>query len=72
MSDTDLVQRAVGSAMPTHSHEPIPRWSYVGSLFGLGSASAIALCRRFGLDPDEQPLIGETDEGGECGASASA
>lgn len=29
------------------------RWSHVVDATGLGSQSSIALCRRFGLDPDE-------------------
>ena len=60
-TDTDLVQRAVRNAMPIRSPFPLPRWSYVGGVFGLGSTSAHELCRRFGLDPDEQPLIDEED-----------
>jgi hypothetical protein len=36
------------------------RWAVVRDLCGIGSASAKALCRRFGLDPDE--VIGGGDE----------
>lgn len=32
------------------------RWAHLGDVFGLGSTSAIALCRRFGLDPHVQVL----------------
>lgn len=31
-----------------------PRWVHVMGLFGLGSTSATALCKRFGADPDER------------------
>lgn len=43
-----------------------PRWSNVRALFGLGSTSARALCRRFGHDPDEE--MGGRSEC-ECGAT---
>lgn len=31
-----------------------PRWAIVTDVFAIGSTSARALCREFGLDPDEQ------------------
>lgn len=49
----DLVQRAVRNA--THRQRPAnhPRWVYVRDTFAVGSTVAKDLCRRFGLDPDE-------------------
>ena len=48
-SDADLVERAVRNASKPGS----PRWVAVRETFAFGSTSAHALCRRFGLDPDE-------------------
>jgi hypothetical protein len=45
----DLVERAVRNA-----RQPGPRWCAVKATFALGSTRATELCRRFGLDPDEE------------------
>ncbi|HEY4530120.1 MAG TPA: hypothetical protein VIG97_07305 [Luteimonas sp.] len=39
------------------------RWSHVMDATGLGSQSSIALCRRFGFDPDEKVGGHEEEEG---------
>ena len=45
---------------------PLPRWSVVGSTFGLGSTSATRLCREFGIDPNDELIpIPRDDDGGE-------
>ena len=49
-SDKGLVERAVRNA----SLPGQPRWVAVKRTFAVGSTSAHALCRRFGLDPDEE------------------
>lgn len=49
-TDLDLMGRAVRNA---GLHRFKPRWLQVANLFGCGSTVAMALCRRFGLDPDE-------------------
>jgi hypothetical protein len=50
--DAELVRRAV-KYVSADGEVPMPRWSYVGRLFGLGSGSARKLCRRVGENPDE-------------------
>jgi hypothetical protein len=54
--DAELLRRAVHSARDRHSRKGVkhPRWVAVMNTFGLGSSYAHALCRRYGLDPDEQ------------------
>lgn len=48
-ADAGLVERAVRNA-----HEVgRPRWATVRQTFAIGSTRASALCRRFGLDPDD-------------------
>jgi hypothetical protein len=54
--DAKLISRAVRGARPRNGR--VPRWSAVGEVFALGSTFSIQLCRRFGVDPDEQ--IGRT------------
>lgn len=54
--DAQLLERAVKSARPKRGR--VPRWSAVGDAFALGSTYSIQLCRRFGIDPDQQ--IGRT------------
>lgn len=54
--DEKLLERAVRSA---RSHEARkgqkhPRWIAVMESFSLGATFATQLCRRFGLDPDEE------------------
>lgn len=51
-SDIDLVERAV---MGTRCRPGIKaRWCHIHDAFGLGSGFSAALCRAFGLDPDEE------------------
>lgn len=47
-----MVERAVRNARP-HRTLPAPRWVAVRDVFGYGSTTSVALCRRFGLDPYE-------------------
>ena len=54
LSDEELLRRAVRNATGPGLH---PRWACVCSVFAVGSNYAQALCRRFGLDPDES--VGE-------------
>ena len=49
-----LVERAVRNAMPRELGGTEIRWSVVGDAFGLGSTYATELCRKFGLDPNDQ------------------
>jgi hypothetical protein len=52
LSDQELLKRAVQGAR-AHRAGPAPRWVAVMDTFSLGSTYAAALCRRFGLGPDE-------------------
>jgi len=54
--DEKLLERAVRNARPRKGR--VPRWAAVSDAFSLGSAFSIQLCRRFGVDPDQQ--IGRT------------
>lgn len=49
-SDMGLVERAVRNAIAVTKR---PRWVAVQDLFGTGSTTSRALCRRFALDPEE-------------------
>lgn len=40
--------------LDSHAYSGRLRWSAVSDLFGIGSTSAAALCRRHGLDPEEE------------------
>jgi hypothetical protein len=51
-SDANLVESAVRNAGRLAA-VPRPRWSHVVEALAVGSARAEELCRRFGLDPDE-------------------
>jgi hypothetical protein len=51
--DAKLLERAVRGARPNRPGRH-PRWVAVVDTFALGSTYATQLCRRFGLDPDEQ------------------
>jgi len=54
ISDAKLLQLAVsGVRNPLPGNDGRPRWSLVGDLFGLGITSSAALCRKFGVDPEE-------------------
>jgi hypothetical protein len=48
-----LIERAVRGARARVAG-PSPRWVAVMDTFGLGSTYAHDLCRKFGLDPDEE------------------
>ena len=49
----ELVVRAIRNARP-RKPGPSPRWVAVQDAFALGSTYSVALCRGFGLDPDEE------------------
>lgn len=51
--DSELMERAVRNARARKSGWH-PRWVAVMDNFHLGSTYAQQLCRRFGLDPDEE------------------
>jgi len=56
--DADLVERAVRNA---HIGRPKKvRWGHVADAFVLGSTFSWQLCKRFGLDPEEE--VGEQPE----------
>lgn len=52
IADEKLLERAVKAARPKKGRAP--RWSAVADLFAPGSTYAAQLCRRFGLDPDQE------------------
>lgn len=54
--DVDLLKVAVTCARSRRHNKGVkhPRWIAVKDLFQLGSGYAMDLCRRFGLDPDEE------------------
>ena len=54
ISDSELLNRAVRNARANHSTGKHPRWVGVSDMFALGSTYSRELCRRYGLDPDEQ------------------
>lgn len=56
MADSDLLERAVKSCRGRdyRKGQKHPRWVAVMDTFTLGSTYSHQLCRRFGLDPDEQ------------------
>ena len=51
-TEGELVWRAVRNVHGS-KRNLLQRWSLVKNVFGTGSGVAIALCRRFNLDPDE-------------------
>jgi len=63
-TDTELLKTAIEHF---DSQRRAPRWWHVASLLGLGSTSSYAICRRMGLDPNEE-IGGEVciSEGCEC------
>lgn len=73
MSDNDaqLVRNAVRNSHLHVMGGPEPRWAVVRDRLAVGSFAAIKLCRRFGVDPDEevgsQPAPGPLYLG-RCGA----
>jgi len=52
--DNELVGRAVRECRNGRGRSKVPVWAKVGDRFLLGSTYARQLCRRFGVDPDEQ------------------
>ncbi len=56
ISDEILLKRAVSSARMRSSRKGARhlRWAAVSDVFALGSTYAAQLCRRFGLDPNEE------------------
>ena len=60
-SSFDLVKRAVRNTMP-HASRRMERWVAVMDVFTIGSTSAKALCRAYGLDPHERIGRNREDE----------
>ena len=53
-NERDLIGRVMRNAQPTKTKGAgIYRWAWVSNHFGVGSTVAHALCKEFGLDPDE-------------------
>ncbi|MBO0758568.1 MAG: hypothetical protein J2P54_22185 [Bradyrhizobiaceae bacterium] len=52
LSDVELLRRAVTYTRPC-GFEVIEKWRAVATLFGVDSAVAQSLCKRFRVDPDE-------------------
>jgi hypothetical protein len=52
-SDAELLGRVVRNAR-SRTRRKQPRWVIVMELTALGSAYSHQLCRRFGMDPDEE------------------
>ena len=61
-SDEELLLRAVKNARSFHAKNGArhPQWVGVMSQFMLGSTYSRALCRRFGIDPDEEVYKGRS------------
>jgi len=55
VTDAELLERAVRGARSRSVRRgwKHPRWTAVADVFALGSGYSHALCRRYGLDPDE-------------------
>lgn len=51
-SDADLIERAVRNAGYLIMDGEVPHWAAVRDTFAVNDAAAVALCRRFGFDPD--------------------
>lgn len=52
--ERDLIGRVLRNARAVKSqHSGVYRWVWVSDHFGVGSTVAQALCREFGLDPDD-------------------
>ena len=51
--DDSLIENAVHSARPRYRTKA-PRWVAVMDVFNIGRTSALELCARFCLDPDEE------------------
>jgi ribosomal protein S13 len=53
-SERELIQRAIKLAKtPTCS----PRWALVKRIFGTGKTVSIAICTKYGFDPDKEVKI---------------
>ncbi len=66
ISDCELVGRAVRSARdPHYNGVKHPRWVAVKYVFCLGSGYSMELCRRYGLNPDENVIVESTQDGDE-------
>lgn len=53
-TERGLIERVVrGIRRPLKGNPPRPRWAVAMDVFCCGASVAIALCREFGLDPDE-------------------
>ncbi len=53
IADEELLRRAVSNCRARRSGKS-PRWVGVSDTFLLGCTFSMQLCRRFGVDPDEQ------------------
>ena len=54
-NERDLIGRVLRSAVPVKkAGAGVPRWVWVSNHFSMGSTVSCALCREFGLDPDER------------------
>jgi hypothetical protein len=67
--DADLVERAVRAAYV--GRESQERWVHVRDTFSLGSTYAAQLCRRFGLDPEEEVGSPQEERCEGCGVPAT-
>jgi hypothetical protein len=54
IADSELVERAVRNARNNNPCPTMPRWHAVSRVFACGSTEAQKLCRRYGLDPDDE------------------
>lgn len=52
-TERELLERVMRNIRATTRYRQ-PRWVLVKDAFGCGSGVANALCREFGLDPDEE------------------
>jgi ribosomal protein S13 len=53
-TERELIERAVRNARPKNRNSYKTRWIVMKDVFGVGSGVANAICREFGLDPDEE------------------
>lgn len=50
--DDKLLKQVIRNVFPSSNRGKRPMWAYVMDRFAVGSSVAIALCRRYGFDPD--------------------
>lgn len=66
IAERDLIEGVMRNLQgPAGNTYGSPRWAIVTDVFAIGSTSACALCREFGLDPEEylkHPDIGDDDD----------